>query len=42
MAKAFIGFVVAIAALWTSNAIAQTAEPQPAGNSWSMRLYPNR
>ena len=29
MTKAFIGFVVAIAALWTSNAVAQTAEPQP-------------
>ena len=30
MTKAFIGFVVAIAALWTSSAVAQTAEPQPA------------
>ena len=30
MTKTFIGFVVAIAALWTSNAVAQTAEPQPA------------
>ena len=30
MTKAFIGFIVAIAVLWTSNAIAQTAEPQPA------------
>ena len=30
MTKAFICFVVAIVALWTSNAIAQTAEPQPA------------
>jgi hypothetical protein len=30
MTKAFIGFVVAIAVLWGSNAIAQTAEPQPA------------
>ena len=29
MTKAFIGFIVAIAVLWTSNAIAQTAEPQP-------------
>ena len=28
MTKAFIGFL-AIAVLWTSNAIAQTAEPQP-------------
>ena len=30
MTKARIRFVVAIAVLWTSNAIAQTAEPQPA------------
>ena len=30
MTKAFIGFVVAIATLWTSSAVAQTAEPQPA------------
>ena len=30
MTKAFIGFVVAIAALWTSSAVAQTAEQQPA------------
>ena len=30
MTKAFIGFIVAIAVLWASNAIAQTAEPQPA------------
>jgi hypothetical protein len=30
MSRAFIGFVVAIAALWTSNAVAQTTEPQPA------------
>lgn len=30
MTKTFIGFVVTIVALWTSNAIAQTAEPQPA------------
>ena len=30
MSKAFIGFVIAIAALWTSNTVAQTAEPQPA------------
>ena len=29
MTKAFIGFIVAIAVLWTSNAIAQTAELQP-------------
>ena len=30
MTKAFIGFIVAIAVLWASNAIAQTADPQPA------------
>ena len=30
MTKAFMSFVVAIAALWTSIAVAQTAEPQPA------------
>ena len=30
MTKAFIGFIVAIAVLWATNAIAQTAEPQPA------------
>ena len=30
MTRAFIGFIVAIAVLWASNAIAQTAEPQPA------------
>src|SRR3954470_3748370 len=30
MTKAFIGFVAAIATLWTSSAVAQTAEPQPA------------
>jgi len=30
MSKAFIGFIVPIAALWASNAVAQTAEPQPA------------
>ena len=30
MTRAFIGFIVAIAVLWTSNVIAQTAEPQPA------------
>ena len=30
MTKTFIGFVVAMAALWTSSAVAQTAEPQPA------------
>lgn len=30
MTKAFIGFIVTIAALWTSSAMAQTAEPQPA------------
>src|SRR5258708_37265599 len=30
MTKTFIGFIVAIAVLWTSNAVAQTAEPQPA------------
>ena len=30
MAKAFIGFIVAITVLWASNASAQTAEPQPA------------
>ena len=41
MTKAFIGFVVAIAALWTSNAVAQTAKPQPAAKSWSMRLWRN-
>ena len=28
MTKAFMGFIVAIAVLWTSNVIAQTAEPQ--------------
>src|SRR3954452_2311225 len=30
MIRAFIAFMVAIAVLWASNAIAQTAEPQPA------------
>jgi len=30
MTKAFIGFIIAIAVPWASNAIAQTAEPQPA------------
>ena len=30
MTKAFIGFTVVIAVLWASNAIAQTAVPQPA------------
>ena len=30
MTKALIGFVVAIATLWTSNAVAQNAEPQSA------------
>jgi hypothetical protein len=30
MSRALIGFVVAIAALSTSNAVAQTTEPQPA------------
>jgi hypothetical protein len=30
MTKAFTGFIVAMAVLWTSNASAQTAEPQPA------------
>src|SRR6266705_3420633 len=30
MIKAFIGSIVAIAVLWAANAIAQTAEPQPA------------
>ena len=30
MTRALIGFVVAIATLWTSNAIAQNAEPQSA------------
>ena len=30
MIRAFIAFVVAIHVLWASNAIAQTAEPQPA------------
>src|SRR6266511_1055948 len=30
MTETFIGFVVAIVALWASNAVAQTAEPQPA------------
>ena len=30
MTKTFIGFVVAIAGLWASSAMAQTAEPQPA------------
>ena len=39
MSKAFMGFIVAIAVLWTSNAIAQTAERR---SSWSMRHYPNR
>ncbi len=29
MAKAFIGFMVAMVVLWASNAIAQTADPQP-------------
>ena len=29
MTRAFVGFIVAIAVLWASNAIAQTAEPQP-------------
>jgi hypothetical protein len=30
MTKAFIGFVAAIATLWTSSAVAQTADSQPA------------
>lgn len=30
MIRAFIAFIVAISVLWASNAIAQTAEPQPA------------
>ena len=30
MARAFIGFIVATVVLWASNAVAQTAEPQPA------------
>ena len=30
MARAFIGFIVAIAVPWASSAIAQTAQPQPA------------
>jgi len=30
MTKTLIGFVVAIVALWTSNAVAQSAVPQPA------------
>ena len=30
MTRTLIGFVVAIVALWTSNAVAQTAEQQPA------------
>src|SRR4051795_10532340 len=29
MTKAFISLIVAAAVLWTSNAVAQTAEPQP-------------
>ena len=29
MAKAFIGFIVAMVVLWASNAVAQTADPQP-------------
>jgi hypothetical protein len=35
--------IVAIPVLWASNAIAQTAELQPAERkSWSIRLCPNR
>ncbi|MGB8577821.1 MAG: DUF6130 family protein, partial [Pseudolabrys sp.] len=30
MIRAFIAVIVAISILWASNAIAQTAEPQPA------------
>ncbi|KRR28126.1 hypothetical protein CQ14_37895 [Bradyrhizobium lablabi] len=30
MTKTFIGFTVALSVLWASNAVAQTAEPQPA------------
>ena len=30
MAKAFIGFIVAMVVPWASNAVAQTADPQPA------------
>ena len=35
MIRAFIGFMVAIAVLWASNAIALTAEPQPAAKNES-------
>ena len=35
MTRACTRFVVAIAVLWTSNAIAQTAEPQPAAQTIS-------
>jgi hypothetical protein len=41
MTKAFVGFVVAIAVWWTSNAIAQTAEPRLRRKSWSMRRWLN-
>jgi len=30
MAKAFIGFIAAIAVLWASSAVTQTADPEPA------------
>jgi hypothetical protein len=30
MARAFIGFILAMVVLWASNAVAQTADPQPA------------
>ena len=30
MARAFIGFIVAMVVPWASNAVAQTADPQPA------------
>ena len=30
MAKAFIGFIVAMVVPWASNAVAQTADPEPA------------
>ena len=30
MAKAFIGFIAAMVVPWASNAVAQTADPQPA------------
>ena len=30
MAKAFIGFIAAMAVLWASSAVTQTADPEPA------------